>query len=550
MKQSFIFTFFFFLGVGSAFTQVSPYSLQQVTSTGANTSVKVFLDNGAQISNNLTVDTIIVTKGVNIANSLKVDTLTVNKNMALLNNLKINKDLGVDSIVVTRGVKINNSLTVDSINVNKLNFSNSLNLNGGNLNLGNFTGNSNFILRSNNTSGMGATMGFYHGNGISSGTNMPDAGITKMVGSPLALTTIGLQNIVFRTAGTDFTNGINRVVIAGNGNVGMGIDLPTEKLNIAGNVKISGSEPTYKAEGSYPTIDLDGGTNTYPRIHFSGADVAGNPAKNFTTLTGEGGGFRIKTSGALTSELLGTQASTTTKQLHVYLAENWSGWAEIASKGLYGGAAYANAIDFTAGTRLKIDQNQYTGGLLMGYSNSAYPLRSSYVASAIKSQYMGSEINTVGQHKFDMVFGINSDGNGGFSFDPTERMRIKDDGTVKIGKGLAINTNIPLSGDTRLLVDGRIVSTNVTVALVSNWPDYVFEKSYTLTPLSKVEQFIEKNGHLPNVPSAAEVKKEGIDVGAMNAKLLEKVEELTLYIINQQKQIDELKKEMKNMKKQ
>ena len=69
----------------------------------------------------------------------------------------------------------------------------------------------------------------------------------------------------------------------------------------------------------------------------------------------------------------------------------------------------------------------------------------------------------------------------------------------------------------------------------------MFEQDYNLLPLSEVEQYIKQNNRLPNVPSAAEVEEEGVNLGEMNAVLLQKVEELTLYIIDLQKQMDELK---------
>ena len=73
------------------------------------------------------------------------------------------------------------------------------------------------------------------------------------------------------------------------------------------------------------------------------------------------------------------------------------------------------------------------------------------------------------------------------------------------------------------------------------WPDYVFSKNYKLLPLVEVEQFIKENKHLPAVPSAAEVEANGVNLGEMNAILIQKVEELTLYILDLQKQINELK---------
>ncbi len=83
---------------------------------------------------------------------------------------------------------------------------------------------------------------------------------------------------------------------------------------------------------------------------------------------------------------------------------------------------------------------------------------------------------------------------------------------------------------------------------VALWSDKVFEKNYPLMSLYKVDKFIQQNKHLPGVPSAEEVVKHGIKVDEMVSKLLEKVEELTLYTIQQQKEIDALKRELKNLK--
>jgi hypothetical protein len=83
----------------------------------------------------------------------------------------------------------------------------------------------------------------------------------------------------------------------------------------------------------------------------------------------------------------------------------------------------------------------------------------------------------------------------------------------------------------------------------NQWSDRVFEKNYKLMPLREVAKFINQNHHLPNVPSAQEVVEKGIKMDEMVSKLLEKVEELTLYTIQQQKEIDALKKEIKELKK-
>jgi hypothetical protein len=89
----------------------------------------------------------------------------------------------------------------------------------------------------------------------------------------------------------------------------------------------------------------------------------------------------------------------------------------------------------------------------------------------------------------------------------------------------------------KLAVGGKAIAEEVVVKLQANWPDYVFEKDYKLPSFSELELFIKQNKHLPGMPTAVEVKDQGIAVGEMNALLLKKVEELTLYILEQQKMI-------------
>lgn len=100
----------------------------------------------------------------------------------------------------------------------------------------------------------------------------------------------------------------------------------------------------------------------------------------------------------------------------------------------------------------------------------------------------------------------------------------------------------------KLAVAGKVIAEEVKVQLQANWPDYVFTDTYVLPSLSEVEKYILENGHLENIPSAKEVEEDGISVGEMNAKLLEKVEELTLYIIEQEKRIEKLEAQLNNDK--
>ncbi|SFT96850.1 hypothetical protein SAMN04489724_3044 [Algoriphagus locisalis] len=119
-----------------------------------------------------------------------------------------------------------------------------------------------------------------------------------------------------------------------------------------------------------------------------------------------------------------------------------------------------------------------------------------------------------------------------------ERMRILPNGNV------GINTKNPAY---TLSVNGIIGAQEVNVT-TTGWADYVFKPEYHLMPLSELESFIEKNGHLPNVPTEREVIENGVNLAEMNVKLLEKVEELTLYIIRLEKSLKSQKQDISVLK--
>ncbi|MEC5142876.1 hypothetical protein [Chitinophaga sp. 212800010-3] len=112
------------------------------------------------------------------------------------------------------------------------------------------------------------------------------------------------------------------------------------------------------------------------------------------------------------------------------------------------------------------------------------------------------------------------------------------------------------TGVHKLAVEGSIGARKVKVA-ATGWADYVFEENYALPSLQELERYVKEHKHLPEIPTAVEVEREGIDLGEMNKKLLQKVEELTLYLIEERKvneaqeeRIRRMEEEMGRMKRE
>lgn len=125
----------------------------------------------------------------------------------------------------------------------------------------------------------------------------------------------------------------------------------------------------------------------------------------------------------------------------------------------------------------------------------------------------------------------------------TETSGANNNGLFKIqtANGGTLDDRLTIDRNGKTVINGNLESKKVKVtAQPGSVPDYVFASDYELTTLSELEKYISTNKHLPNIPSAKEVEKNGQDVGDMQLKLLEKVEELVLYTIEQQKIIDKL----------
>ncbi len=229
-------------------------------------------------------------------------------------------------------------------------------------------------------------------------------------------------------------------------------------------------------------------------------------------------------------------------------------YANLLGFGNNGGAAIFSASGnvgiaiFKGGTtKLKFNANFLTEYL--GLGGNAEPQANLHFNSALSGDTLKITNATTGHLATDgldiQTTGIEGSiinrENAGLRFGTNniERMKIGSDGRVSIG---AVTT----PAGYRLFVEEGILTEKVKVAVKSNaeWSDYVFAKDYQLATLPEVELYIKQHQHLPGVPSAEEVVANGIDIAKMEANLLQKVEELTLHLIEMNKKMMDMQKRL------
>ncbi len=148
------------------------------------------------------------------------------------------------------------------------------------------------------------------------------------------------------------------------------------------------------------------------------------------------------------------------------------------------------------------------------------------------------------QIRFDDVassfLDVGMDATGAFVVEQSDLPVFKVD---KNGRA-TIGTNAPQAFGYTLSVGGKIASEEILVDLKADWPDYVFKEEYGLRSLTDLKHHIDTKGHLPGLPAATEVQNVGIELGEMNRLLVEKIEELTLYILQQEERIKALEEKV------
>ncbi|HEY2580427.1 MAG TPA: hypothetical protein VGI43_01395 [Mucilaginibacter sp.] len=209
------------------------------------------------------------------------------------------------------------------------------------------------------------------------------------------------------------------------------------------------------------------------------------------------------------------------------------------------------------GAGTSVDANyQYTGGglIVQGNTGSRSSSTGAQLEFVIPANTDGT--NLWGQARIITVAGNANSGDAtGKMIMGTRRSFNKTGAGVNwyYGNDLTIDGNGFIGINTtntfgyQLAINGTAIATSMTVKAYANWPDYVFKKNYILPTLSSIKTYIDQNHHLPEIPSAQQIEKDGLNLGDMNKALLKKVEELTLYLIEKDKKEKEQDAKLKQL---
>lgn len=224
-------------------------------------------------------------------------------------------------------------------------------------------------------------------------------------------------------------------------------------------------------------------------------------------------------------------------------------YASAVSSGSYGGGTNQPATSYAlyaiasgAATRA----GYFSGDVEMYNSNTIFSS-----INGNKSLIMGAMYGTDPIEGYKLIFALNKTNNQ-YDWDWSTTLELHRGGAMVKRANSANKTfsihRFDLDQEVfRIYGDGRVYATEINVRMASNFPDYVFSSSYDLMDIKDLDKYIKQNGKLPNMPSANTVEEEGLDIGETSRLLVEKIEELTLYIIKQQELIEKQEYRLKEL---
>ncbi|TAD86178.1 MAG: hypothetical protein EAY75_09225 [Bacteroidetes bacterium] len=390
------------------------------------------------------------------------------------------------------------------------------------------------------------------------GTSSPDVLLhidgTSSAGSTVVIDDNDDPTIQFRKAG------INKSFIKQQGN---DLVLRPNDQNFAGKVILQAYN-----QGGWMFVDANGnaslgqdpatfaGTPNNVRMHIKSTNEnvltlealngSGGPTLNFIEKTGNTTNSR--------SEISATSTAMT-------FSSNAQRYDWVGTGGLYGGTAmtlrrsdpgflywYNLGVYGNIGVGTPAPQAPIHIDDALGFSTTM--IIESNISPLVSFRRGGAEKGFIQQLDNDLkigTVGTNDPGRFIIRTNATDRLWVDSVGYVTIGGRIGPTINGPY----RLAVRGKIAATDFNVVASGSWPDYVFADDYKLQSLEETEAFIKANRHLPNIPSATVVDKEGFALGDMQKRMMEKIEELTLHLIEanknikrQQIEIDSLKRKL------
>jgi hypothetical protein len=407
------------------------------------------------------------------------------------------------------------------------------------------------------------------GNGVFGDVNLSSS-VIKLVSKNID------SYIQFSTTKLNGTNPIERMRIDKDGNVGIGTTSPKSKLAIGNN---------YSDPSIYPNkITLwEGGENNYYGFGISVGDLDyftqsnhrfyteynGTPGtEKFTILANGNVGIgttnpeskldiqqssneewaaMIKNAGGSGKGLLIRSAASTDVPI-LQVEDNYTNVRFVVkSNGNVGigttspSTLFEVAKNQAVGTYIQVRNSNTNTGAAAGFK--AYGEAGKYFdLITIPAAYSGNSWTASLLIRSTLLNGISMYSSGGYRVQTTAGVNTFNVINNNVGIG---TTTIPAGY--KLAVNGKIIATEIQVE--TGWADFVFEPTYNLMPLNELNTYIQKNKHLPEIPTTAEVQENGISVGEMNAKLLQKIEELTLHTIQQQELIEALLNRVENLEK-